>query len=372
MPCIADIHEAADLEALPGDVAALFATEADLAGGAGSTGCSLYATRAWYRVVVASALPAGAVACFVWVTLDGVPAALFPLLRLANGEIQSLTTPYSCEYVPLLAADLTPDALLRVFGAFGQWCRSRPALRLEALAPEWPGLAVLQQGLRAAGLSVLSFRHFGKWYEPTAGVTWAQYLAGRDGALRETVRRRVARSARDPGIRFALLRRQDDVEVGIAAFETVYAKSWKQPEPYPSFNATLIRTASALGILRLAVMWRQEVAVAVQYWIVSGGRASMLKLAHDEAFKLLSPGTVLTAWVIESLLEREAITEIDFGRGDDPYKRAWTRQRRQRIGLLLANPRSFAGLVLIGRHRLGVAGRRLQMALQSVVKRCVA
>jgi len=43
----------------------------------------------------------------------------------------------------------------------------------------------------------------------------------------------------------------------------------------------------------------------------------------------------------------------DFGRGDDPYKRLWAGQRRQRIGVVLANPRHPRGLAFLGRHALG-------------------
>lgn len=352
--CAAEIQAASDPTLLPGDVAGLFAPDS---GSVGRDG--FYATAAWYRTTIATALPDDAQPCLVWVTLDGAPCLLLPLLRAADGALRSLTTPYSCLYQPLFAAGVGVKAAHRAGVALAGFCRRAPSLRLEALADDDAGMAALSGGLRAAGLRVLRFDHFGNWYENVAGLGWADYLAGRDGATRETIRRRAARAARDRRIRIELFRTPEQVETGIAAFEDVYGRSWKQPEPYPRFNAALMRMAAGQGVLRLVVMWQEALPIAVQYWVVTGGRASVLKLAHDEAFKALSPGTVLTAWMIRRLLDDEHVDELDFGRGDDPYKRAWTRQRRQRIGLLVVNPWRISGLALLVRHSLGQIRRRL-------------
>ncbi len=90
------------------------------------------------------------------------------------------------------------------------------------------------------------------------------------------------------------------------------------------------------------------------------GQATVLKLAHDSAYKALSPGTLLTAMMIREMLDREHVDELDFGRGDDPFKQLWTGSRRQRIGLLLINPRRPTGLAALLRQMLGglVASRR--------------
>ena len=81
----------------------------------------------------------------------------------------------------------------------------------------------------------------------------------------------------------------------------------------------------------------------------------MLKLAHDEAARALSPGTVLTALMICRLIEHDGAVALDFGRSDDAYKAGWTGQRRLRIGVLLCPLRHPAGLAALARHALGRA-----------------
>jgi CelD/BcsL family acetyltransferase involved in cellulose biosynthesis len=106
-------------------------------------------------------------------------------------------------------------------------------------------------------------------------------------------------------------------------------------------------------MLRLGLYWHDDQPVAAQFWVVDSGRATVLKLAHDEAAKARSPGTVLTALMLRYLLDHEHVDWIDFGRGDDPYKRLWATERRQRIGVVLVNPRHPRGLAFLGRHALG-------------------
>jgi CelD/BcsL family acetyltransferase involved in cellulose biosynthesis len=94
------------------------------------------------------------------------------------------------------------------------------------------------------------------------------------------------------------------------------------------------------------------VPLAAQMWVVRATWAAVLKLAHDENAKALSPGTVLTAAMTRTLIEQDGVTELDFGRGDDDYKAAWTGARRQRVGVVLANPWRAAGAAAIVRRRV--------------------
>lgn len=296
--------------------------------------------------MVAAGLPTGGEAAF----LDRGGAVL-PLLSHPGHMPQSLTGPYTCLFAP----QFPPGSGAAAWQAAGRGLAAavRPVVRLEALDAEAAWLAPFLAGARQAGMLAARFDHFGNWHEPVAGRDWAGYLAGRPGALRETIRRKSGKAA------FSLVTGGAALEPAIAAYEDVYARSWKIPEPFPRFNATLMREAAGAGALRLGLLHDGATAIAAQLWVVWNGVASVLKLAHDEAFKPLSPGTVLTGRMIAHLLDGEGVAALDFGRGDDPYKQLWTTQRRQRIGVFLASPWHPAGAAVLLRQALGSLRRRV-------------
>jgi hypothetical protein len=351
-PFVADarLEHFADIDALPQDCDGLLGAAA---------AHSFFLGRPWWRCMQQAGLPPGAVPRYVLCRLAGAPAALFPLLAAGNGAATSgLTNPYSCLYQPLLAPGLAAPALVAVGAAFARFCRAGAAVRLDGLPADMAGLAPLLAGLRQGGVRPESFAAFGNWHACVAGLGWEAYLAARPGELRTTIGRKLRRGE-------TMCRIVADVaglDAGIAAYDAVYARSWKQAEPYPDFTARMMRHAAEAGVLRLGLLLAGDVPIAAQIWIVANRQACVVKLAHDAAFKALSPGTVLTAQMIRHMLTHEAVDELDFGRGDDAYKALWVDRRRQRIGLLLLNWRRPHGLVLLARQSLARARARLRQA----------
>ena len=327
-------------ETLPADAAALF-EPAEFQLGA-----------AWFDAIAEAALPAGARPLWLVARAAGRARGALPLLRTADGGMAGLTAPYTSVFRPLGAADADWHAVGR---AFARVCRGAGTLRLEALDPDWPPLSPLLAGFRGGGMVPLRFANFGNWHIDVSGQSWRDYLAARPGALRSTIRRRLARAEADRAVTFTLVSGGAALVAGIAAYDSVYARSWKEPEPYPRFAATLMRAAAGAGALRLGLLHAGGEPVAAQLWLLAGGVATVHKLAHDEAARALSPGTVLTAMMIRHLLDVERARTLDFGRGDDPYKEGWTGRRRARIGVLLCPPWRPAGAAAIARH----AGGRL-------------
>jgi hypothetical protein len=312
----------------------------------------LFASHLWFDTLARAATPPGLVAgCAV---LGG--AGIIPVWCREAGRgliaVSGQSSPYSLEFAPIITGDP-----IRAGRDFAPIARRAGVFRLDALDDRAPALTAFFDGCRRGGLHIRSFAHFGDWSAPVATDDFARWLAGRPGSLRSTITRKLKRARAATAFR---LFDADDLETGIAAFEQVYAKSWKQPEPFPSFNSICMRALAGAGLLRLGVLADRTGPIAAQYWAVSGGRAMLLKLAHDEAQTVLSPGTVLTAQMLAAILERDRPMLLDFGRGDDPYKRLWVDQRHERQGALLINPRHPRGLAALAHGAAGTLRRRLR------------
>jgi hypothetical protein len=247
----------------------------------------------------------------------------------------------------LVAPALDASELAAMGRALARVWRKAGVVRLDAMAQgTLDGVAA---GLRAGGMRLLPFDHFGNWYLADI-ADWNTYLAARPGQLRTAIGRYTKRLMTGGGAEFRLVTSADELESGIAAYEKIYAASWKEPEPFPRFNATLMRACATEGSLRLGLILANGAPVAVQFWVLRDGCAHVLKLAHDEAWKASAPGTVLSALMIRHLLEIDGARALDFGRGDDAYKQLWTGTRRQRVGALVASPWSLGGGSAIARE----------------------
>jgi Acetyltransferase (GNAT) domain len=310
---------------------------------------SFFALPDWYDLIARHGVASATETRLYSDERPGSAVAL--VLKVSPGDRQrcltSLTNAYSVEHgiLSATAADVTTGlaAILdTILEEFPRW----EAIALNELDPHAPSYGAAVAALRRAGLFVECAFHSGTWYEETGGMSFADYLAGRPSELRNTWRRKRRRLGATNRLRTDFYGGAADVEQAIADYEAIYAASWKPTEAFPGFIPALIRLAAGHEALRLGISTLDGIAAAAQFWIVWNGRAVIFKLAHDKRFDDFSLGTLLTMEMIERVLGEDRPYEINFGRGDDPYKKLWLPQRRERWGIIAANPRTRRGLGL--------------------------
>lgn len=125
----------------------------------------------------------------------------------------------------------------------------------------------------------------------------------------------------------------------------------------------LIRLCAELGKLRLGVVRIDGQPVAAQVWIVHHGVAAIYKLAYDARVAALSVGSVLTAALMEHVIDIDRVRQVDYLMGDDRYKQDWMSHRRERWGLMAFNLSTLDGLSGYARHVGGRLFRRLERGL---------
>lgn len=326
---------------------------------------SVFATPEWFDVLQSTcAVPDARPALIGCADADG--ATVLPLQQFAGGEYRSLSNFYTCLFD---AAASDPATAQRHAPALAAWLASQSAarLRLHPIDPGSPFWTTFVDALRREGYWIDRYFAFGNWFEPCAGVAWKDYLAARPSRLRNTIVRTRKKLQAAPDFRLQVFDGSASPEAmagAVADFEAVYLRSWKRPEPYPDFIATMCRQAHARGWLRAAVSHLDGKPVAAQIWLVKGQVASIYKLAYDEDYARRGVGTVVTAALFEHVLDVDRVVEIDFLSGDDPYKAEWMSGRRERFGLLAFHPRTLQGLAGALRHFGGRMVRRWQARLR--------
>jgi hypothetical protein len=250
---------------------------------------------------------------------EGAEALALPLVRGARG-LEGLSNWYAFTWSELATGDAPREALLARLA--GDLPRHTSRVTLGKLPDEDDCATRLERAFREAGWIVLREPCDTNHALPVAGRSYAEYLAGRPGPLRTTLKRKSKKVEVEVLTSFS----GDAWE----AYERVYRESWKPEEGDPALLRRFAEAEGEAGRLRLALARHQGVVVAAQVWTVDDRTAYIHKLAHLESARTLSAGTTLSAALFEHAIDRDRVEWVDFGTGDDPYKRDWMEQVRPR------------------------------------------
>lgn len=357
------------LDALPSCYAAFFDDAARK---------SFYLTRTWFEIQLTSTIPTGERVIFwaVEAVADDRPLALLAVRVPAGQEgsllsrrkpgprsMAALTNYYTCLYDVLVAPEIAdPRPLLTALvRAIRQDRRQAPlVLEFNYLLRDHAHYPALAAALAGAGLMVIPYFHAATWFEPVAGLSAADYLAQRPKSIRQEYARKARKLENEQSIERRMFWRSDEIEQALGAFQAIYRTSWKDTERHPDFIPTLFRIGITNGQLRVGILYINGQAAAAQIYTLHGGVATAFKDAYDPAFAKYSPASVLRLFTVSYLIDRDRIEEINFGYGDEPYKRDWFSHRRELSGLLACDPASLTGLKQILWQKLSFGYSRLK------------
>lgn len=280
-------------------------------------------------------------------------------------KLSALSSFYTSLFGPLLSN--SPYNLQEILGELTRAiCSDTPRWDIVDLNPLDVDSTIftgLVKSFKLAGMIVQPYFCFGNWYLQVKGKSYREYFETLPSMIKSTVKRKNKKLEKSGRARIEIITGMKDLEFAIEAYEKVYKASWKIREPYPHFIRGLIRTCAELGWLRLGLAYLDNEPAAAQLWIVQGGTASIYKLAYDERFSEFSIGSILTARLMEHVIDVDKVQEVDYLTGDDPYKKDWMSHRRERWGIMAFNPRTLNGILRIIRH---VGGRALKTTWQGV------
>ncbi|MDB5991190.1 MAG: family N-acetyltransferase [Herbaspirillum sp.] len=286
------------------------------------------------------------------------PCLILPMYEETNGKLMksrrltSLANCYTSLTGPVAGQASTGmgNILASVIGAMIGEKPRWDTIDLHPLAVDDDVFHDLSNALLAGGMLVQRYFCFGNWYLDVGGRSYNAYFEGLPSKLRHTLVRQSRKLTLAKRLRVNILSTGENLDQGISDYQQIYNSSWKTPEPFPSFIPGLIRLCARQGWLRLGIAYIDDEPAAAQIWIIHNRVASIFKLAYDERFSHLSAGSILTASMMQHVIDVDQVDEVDYLTGDDSYKRDWMSHRRERWGIVAFNPRTLSGALSAFRH----------------------
>lgn len=313
---------------------------------------SLFDRLDWFRKLHQFCLP-DARAVVIHAAAKEAAAWLF-LKEEAAGRLSAYANWYNFTFRPIFVegiADGSQELLLRNIAQKAK--NHSHSIDIEPLSNEDGAADITALAFRKAGWIVFKSKADDNHILDVKGRNFEQYWADRPGRLRNTVRRKAKKNVVSIRIEteFSDAHWNDYCEV--------YEKSWKPEEGNPGFLKDLAETEAKAGCLRLGLAYIDGKPVAAQFWTVENGEALIHKLAHVEDATKASPGTLLSVALFAHVIDIDKVDLIDFGTGNDPYKKEWMEDVRDRYRLDMYRPTALAAWPAILKHHvLHLAGRR--------------
>jgi len=165
-------------------------------------------------------------------------------------------------------------------------------------------------------------------------------MRGLSRKLRYTIRASRARFESAPNARFRIsdaAHLDRDLDSLIDLHRTRMARkgqvgAFSSPE-FNRFHRDVLHTYQRRGWLRLCVLEIDRKPIAIHYNYAFGGTWFHFQSGISEEFSKLSPGTLLTSYVIGAALA-EGATELDLLQGEHGYKQRWATDHRATANVL--------------------------------------
>ena len=282
---------------------------------------------------------------------DGDNSAALPLTRKDSG-LEPLINWYSFIWRPALRCEQDCAPLLLAIAK--DLRRHSHRVTLWPLPDEDGTATRLEQAFRGADWLVERSQCGHNHVLPVNGRSFAEYWATRPGQMRTTLKRKAKK------VEVEIFTRFDPAEW--AAYEDIYAHSWKPEEGSPDLLRQFAYDEGAAGRMRLGIARHGGLPVAAQFWTVENGTAYIHKLAHLDEHKPLSAGTTLSAALFEHVIDRDHVLLVDFGTGNDPYKSDWMEVDRPRFRLDCIDTSQLRAWPVLARRMAGRVARALRQS----------
>lgn len=197
------------------------------------------------------------------------------------------------------------------------------------------------------------YYHSMNWTVHIKNHDFLTYFSERPKKLQNTIRRKKNKLQKSASSEIVIYDDMTNIEKAIEDYMEIYQLSWKTAENSPDFIQNFIRKTAQLNILRLGILYIDGKPASFVKMILCGNKAVIYKLAYSPDYRNYSPGSILLYEMIKHVVKSDNVEYIDFGIGDDSFKKDWMHIKSQVFGIIVFNKKSMIGLFNASKHYFG-------------------
>lgn len=269
----------------------------------------------------------------------------FPSMK----KLQGLTTTQSFRASLLVLSDENDSevdsvsSVARLFAALGQDEESFASIDIDLLCISETKAKSWIDAIRGEGfLCHLQHQEWNR-YEDVSDMPFSKMA-------KKSTKRRQKKLAKELELRFEMFRSPAEIEIAQAAYEDIYRRTWKQPDLGGQFSRALIADFAKRDWVRFLILYGDERPLAAECFFVHGKIASSFRTAYDLEYRDFSVGSIVLQRMLEEVMDKENVGEIDFGPGDEPYKQQWLSKRRKLWRIRAYAPDRFRAKIAYGQR----------------------
>lgn len=287
------------------------------------------------------------------------PVALLPALysRLyqshPSARVLHFLQPQEQPYQPLTSEQGVPS--LALADALMDWlvhdAQGHDVLRISPLDPLSVFTRSMLVALHKSAYWLQMYRHTNDRFASVEGLSFRDYLAQRPRALREALEQNTRLLMQGGRGQFSLVCNSEQLLAAAAAIRYLEDRRADTNESdIPGHVDAMLGVAAAAEELRLGLFHLDEIPVAMQFWVVTQGKARLVHLWEAEDQRTFPIDDMLTQMMALCLIDGDHVSELDFGNIVPEYAHEWAPLQRERVGIAAFNPRTWRGRVGALRH----------------------
>ena len=312
--------------------------------------CEPSTSLAWTRALLATHVAESDTTFAVVLSDGGQTVAIIPAVIRTERVMRSLdvatlyllcdlTTAHSDILRVSGRPDIVPAVIDALTGLTGRW----DMLRIARLIESSPVALQVTSHLARGTLPHRERREQPSFYLELE-ESYELFLAGRSAKFRNYLRRKTRQLEAEGKLRILKAGPDLDVEQAFGHLLSIEERSWKHAHgtaisavPHQqTFYRLLCEGAHRTGRLHLMLMYLNDVPIAFNLGVTAAARYSYLKTSFDEAYRKLSPATILRASLVEMLI-RDGVRCLDFPAEPYQWEEQWTDTVRWHTSVVVFN-----------------------------------